>query len=81
MTIHFKNINNNLIDDNNLLKLNLHILALDYVKEKISRFTKVAMEDKNEEKQNTKLQISNSKEEKIKQRVLQKKKKNVLASA
>lgn len=39
------------------------------------------MEDKNEKEQDKKLQVSDSKEEKIKQRVLQKKKRDALASA
>ena len=52
---------------NNFLKLNLHILALSYLKDGLSYFMEVIKdEDENKQEQDNKPQVSNSEKEKKK---------------
>ena len=63
----YNDISNELIDDTKLLRLNLHILALGYLEEGASHFTKLPTKDKGEEEDDqTEPQVSNLEEEKNK---------------
>lgn len=75
---NFEIINDNFIAKNNLLKLNLYILALGYLENRLSYFMEI-IKNKNEDKkeQNNELQISYFKKEKKKIKTLQKEKKDI----
>lgn len=70
MVKHFKDISNDPINDDDLLRLNLHILILGYIEEGICCFTEIAIKDEDEEEQDKKPQVFNFLKEKIKQRAL-----------
>lgn len=63
--INFNNINNGLIDKNNLLKLYLYNFTLNYLKDGLFYITEIK-KNKNEEKQDKKLKVSDSKDKKKK---------------
>lgn len=71
----YDNISDEQINEVTLLRLNLHISALGYLKERISHFTKLATKDKNEEEYEDDQEslVSNSKEE-IKKKCYKKRK-------
>ena len=75
MAKSYDDINDGLIDDIRLLRLNFYILALGYLEERVPRFIELPTEDKNKEKnKQAEPQISDLEEEKNKQKTIQKKK-------
>lgn len=65
---NFDNVNNKLIADRDLSRLNIYILALGYLEERKPRFIEVTEENNKEVNQDAKEKpmISNSKEEILK---------------
>ena len=59
MAKNFDTISNNLIIKNNLLKLNLHILVLGYVEDRLSYFIEI-IRDENEDKKNKTINYKSS---------------------
>ena len=75
MAKSYNDISNGLIDNAKLLWLNFHILALGYGEDKAFRFINLLTQNKSkEEDHQTKPQVSDLKEEKNKQKIIQKEK-------
>lgn len=82
MAKNFNNISDNLIDDNDLLRLDIHILVPGYLKKERPYFTDITTKNNNEENEDAKEpEVSNFEEEKKKQRTLWKKKRDMQATA
>lgn len=82
MAKNFNDISDDLIDDGDLLRLDLHISAPGYLEEGGSRFTEVATEDDDEENEDAEEpEVSDSEAEKKKQRTLRKEKRDARAAA